>query len=125
MSFLVKTFGQLDAGKSQYEAAQENAQLVLAEGTIEEARRRRVGEKYISSLRSRIGKSGVAFTGTPIDVLAESAANAEVDAMNAAWSARNRAKVIKREGKMAKKASYYQAGTSLLSGVEQFFIGGV
>jgi hypothetical protein len=69
-----------------------------------------------STTRTAIAKSGVTASGTPLNVLAESAANAEIDALNARYEAFNEAASLRRGGKEAQKTSYVRAGSRLLTG---------
>ena len=54
-------------------------------------------------------------------VLAESAANVEIDAMNAMWSAEQEATMQRAYGRDARRAGRLRAGTSLLTTATQLF----
>lgn len=116
MSFL----GHLYEGQAQAEAANYNAQTALEEARIEEARRRAEGARAMGTLRASISKAGVTMEGTPLSVITESAANAEIDALNAQWSGQREAWSQVMRGKAAQTASYYKAGASLLSDAAKF-----
>lgn len=115
----VGAVGALQAGAAAQAAANYNAATAEANARAEEARRRTEGKRAIGSIRAGVAKSGASFEGTPLLVLAESAANSEIDALNALWSGNIKADMYRREGRQARTASYYQAGTSLLQGASQ------
>lgn len=109
--------GALKSGQSESQAAEYNAQTAVAEAQIEENRRRTEASRAMGALRAGISKSGVTMEGTPLMVLAESAANAEIDALNAQWTGQRQAQSQLMRGSAAQTASYYRAGTSLMSGL--------
>lgn len=80
--------------------SEQNAVLAKFQSAEEERRARIMARKQLGDMRASYGASGVTTAGSPTDVLFESAANAELDAMN-----------IKYEGDMA--AIRYQADAKL------------
>lgn len=112
--------GALDEGKAAFQAAEYNAGAARTEGVIEENRRRTIGRKKIGDIRTGVAKSGVTFEGTPINVLVESAANAEIDALNARWTGEQRAKMEQFKGQSALRASNLRATTILMKGTADF-----
>lgn len=98
-----------------------NAEMALREARSKEAAQRAEGMRRLSSIRSSIGKSGATSAGTPLMVLAESAANAEIDALNTQFAGKTQAELYRSKGKNAEKAGYLAAGTSLLSGFGKIF----
>lgn len=83
---------------------------------VEEARQRRDAQRQLGRIRSGIAKSGATSEGTPLMVLAESAANAEIDALNTRWSAENQINREALRARAAERESFYRTGTSLLTG---------
>jgi hypothetical protein len=57
--------------------------------------------------------------GTPLMVLAESAANAEIDALNTRFTAGREATLSTMRGQEGRRAAYWSAGTSLLTGLSR------
>lgn len=57
-----------------------NAKLAAEKGVVDEARSRATGAKILGSMKAGYGASGVQMEGSALDVLEESAANAEMDA---------------------------------------------
>lgn len=92
----------------------------------ETAHRERV-RKALSTQRTRIAKSGIDITGSPLLAVEESAAAGELDALAIRFggdveSARLRSQAAGERfaGKAAKRASFLSAGGSLLSAKAQF-----
>lgn len=126
--------GAIRQGNMEAKAAEMNAQMneqnaVLTEAQArEEERRQRIfARKQIGEMRANYGASGVTTEGSPMEVLEESAMQAELDSLNiryagAARSAqyRNQAKLQRFYGKEAKLGGYLSAAGSLLGGAGSF-----
>lgn len=118
----------LDEGQAQAAAAQYNYQEALnnaAESraqSVEEARRLRViGRKQLGSIRAAAGGSGVALEGSAMDVLEESAANAELDALTIrhagevkAVGYENAARLEKYRGRAALEQAQLRSAAAIL-----------
>lgn len=116
--------GVLEEGLASYKAGEYNAAASRTQGVIEENRRRTVGKKEISKTRTGIAKSGITAEGTPLNVLVESAANVEIDALNARWSGEQRARMEEYKGYTAYKASQLRATAILAKGTADFLESG-
>jgi hypothetical protein len=116
--------GVLEEGLASYKAGEYNAASARTQGVVEENRRRTVGKKEISKTRTGVAKSGVTFEGTPLNVLVESAANVEIDALNARWSGEQRARMEEYKGYSAYKASQLRATAILARGTADFLESG-
>lgn len=118
------------AGEQQAAAAKFNAELALgqafterAKHQLEEKRHRERTRRLLARQKSLYLKAGVTMEGTPLDVITETATEAERDAIliqasgagaylegiasKAMWS---------QYGKGAREAGYLRAGTTLLTG---------
>lgn len=115
----LSAMGALKAGQATANAADYNAQTAMFEAQAEETRRRAQGRQQMGTLRANIAKSGATFEGTPVLAITESAANAEIDALNAQWSGSRQAQGMIMQGKSAKTESYFRAGTSLMAGLSR------
>ena len=142
-------FGDLFAGKAAQEAANYNAKIIETnkKAKLDDANRiMSVHNDYnlpkfddtvddiTGTLKVSYLKSGVALEGTPVEALYETALELETDrdimqynAENARDTAINESIMMQAEadlsrwrGKVAKKASYYAAGQSLLSTAGMF-----
>lgn len=112
--------GALSAGKAAQGAANYNAPSAMIEAQSRENAQRAQAARQLGAIRAAIGKSGATSEGTPLLVLAESAANAEIDALNTQYTGQRQAGLYRAQGANARKASYIQAGTSLLSSAGKF-----
>ena len=112
----LSALGSIRAGQAQAAAADYNARLANIESSQKAMAARRAGQQYIGAARAGRAKSGVTAEGTPLLAIAESAANAEIDALNSQWAGRMEAGLYKAQARSARQAGMIGAGTSLLSG---------
>lgn len=72
---------QQQAYASQYNAqvARQQADAIRAAGALEQEKERKKGLLLMGQQEAAFGKSGVVMEGTPLDVMAETAANLEFD----------------------------------------------
>lgn len=103
-------------GKAAQAAANYNAESAMMEARSRESAQRAASARQLATIRSRIGKSGATSEGTPMMVLAESAANAEIDALNTVITGQRQASIYRAQGTNARRQGNISAGSSLLSG---------
>lgn len=108
-------------GKAESAAAEFNARSAEQEAAAKESLIRQEAARRMGTIRSQIGKSGATSAGTPLLVLAESAANAEIDALNAQYTGQRQAALYRAGGANAKAQGRVMAGASLLSGASKIF----
>lgn len=142
-------FGDLLQGRAAQQAANYNASLLDRDAKIKEQTGKQgyavytnyelpkfndSADKIIGEITENFLSSNVAYSGTVKDVLFENALNLERDrdmmqynaevnrdqAFNDAINTRAEAALERYRGKVAKKASYYQAGQSLLTFGKEF-----
>lgn len=113
-SDLLKAFGQFETAKAQEEAYQFNADMAernAAQTRLAAAQEERLSRiqarKQIGSMKSAYGASGVNLEGSPVDVLAESIAMAELDALN-----------IRYGGEMKARGLEFDAASSRYAGAQ-------
>lgn len=116
----VGAYSSIQQGKAAQKAGEYNAQAALMEAKSRENAQRAESYRRIGTIRANIGKSGATTAGTPLMVLAESAANAEIDALNTEWTANRQADVYRAGGANARKQGNIMAGTSLLQSFGKF-----
>lgn len=126
MSEFVTAYGQKREGDRAKRIADYNADLERARGEQRALAIRRKGKRIKGTQASLIGKSGVQAQGSPLEVMAETAANVELDAIHTVLGAEATARLDEKRGKAAKKTSRVQAGASVLSGATKagMFFGG-
>ncbi len=117
--------GQAAQAAAEFNAkvAENNASSAKLQAKEEERRHRIVARKRIGATRAAIGASGISLEGSPLDVLEENAANAELDALTIRHAGEvanidflNRARVERFKGRQAKTNSFFNAGSTLLLG---------
>ena len=113
--------GAIQGGKAENSAAQFNADSARQEAASREAAQRAQADRALGSIRAGVSKSGATMEGTPLAVLSESAANAEIDALNTRYSGQREAALYESRGRNARTAGYVRAGTSLLTGAGRYF----
>jgi hypothetical protein len=72
----------------EYDAAiqTQNAAIAGQQSSAEQERVRRESRQILGAQRAAIGESGTAFSGSNMDILRQSTANAELDALNVQYS---------------------------------------
>ena len=113
--------GAIQGGKAEASSAQFNADSARQEAASREAAQRTAAHRQLGAIRAGVSKSGATMEGTPLAVLSESAANAEIDALNTRYSGQREAALYEARGRNAKTAGYMRAGTSLLSSAGRYF----
>lgn len=113
------------AGEYNARIAEQNALLSRQQAASEEQRQRLFAKKEIGSIRAAYGASGVTG-GSSLDVLAESAANAELDALNIRHGGEMRsqgylaqARLDRMGGENARRSSRWMAASTLLGSAAQ------
>lgn len=118
--------GQSAQAAANYNAAvqEQQAQITEAQAAEEERRQRAMARKVIGQGRANVGASGIQMEGSPLDVLEESAANAELDSLTIrnqgqlkAWAYRAGANMERFKGESAMDAANFKATAYLLKGI--------
>lgn len=117
----ISVIGAIQGGKAESQAAQYNADSARAEAQARENAQRAQAQRQLGMIRANVSKSGATMEGTPLAVLSESAANAEIDALNTRYSGQRESALYSARGQNARTAGYMRAGTSLLSSAGKYF----
>ena len=120
---IFEAFGAVRQGQAAQVAANYNAESARMEGAMREAAQRQQAQRQMGAIRAGIAKSGARTEGTPLMVLAESAANAEIDALTTRFAAGRESQLQMMRGRAEKQAAYFRAGTSLLKSAGQMYEG--
>lgn len=103
--------------------ANQNADLSLQQATEQERQQREYAYQALGNERASYGASGVSMSGSALDVLQESARNAELDALNIrhagqvkAWQYRSGARLDSMSANAAQSAGQFGVMSALLSG---------
>lgn len=116
---VVGAVGAIRGAQAEAGAANYNAEMARRDASAKEAAQRVQQQRQLSNIRASVGKSGATMEGTPLMVLAESAANAEIDALNTRYSGIAESNLYSSRAKNARSAGNLRAGTSLLSGMSR------
>lgn len=91
-----------------------------------EARAREQAQRASGARRAAYGGAGITLEGTPIDVLGDAAADAELDALSLrrrgeleSWGRLSDAGAQRTRGRAAMQSSFMDAGSTLLSGASK------
>ena len=128
-SGIVSAKGSIDAGEGQAKAYEFNAQVAEQNAiqaqliSAQQERQSRINSRrQLGEMRTGYGASGVNMEGSPMAVLAESAAAAEMDALNIKYGGESKAMNFRNEASLnryaagqARSAGYMGAASSLLS----------
>ena len=123
---------QAQSARQQAEWAEYNAYLAEQEAAVNKSKKERETERLISAQRARYGKSGVQLTGSPLEVIAETAIEGEYDALTLeyegdveAWNWRKKALTYESEataaeieGASSASLNRARAGMNMLKGRE-------
>ena len=113
-----------DAAEFNAAVAENDAIATRQAAEFEEDRLRRRSKRVLASQRASFGASGVTAEGSPLLVMQDSAAEAEIDALAIRYSgsiqearAKSQAAADRAEARAARRGGFARAGTSLLTGV--------
>lgn len=129
---VVSTISQAQAAKKEanYNAAisERNAGIARDQAAADAEAQGRFARQKIGAARAAYGASGVTQEGSPIDVLAMSAANAELDRQNILYKGELRAtgyqdtaNLDRMRGSSAVKRGYGEAASSILTGAGKYY----
>lgn len=84
----------------------DQAKALEADARYNAAQRRKQGDRLMGEQIASFGASGVELEGTPMDMIKEDRANAEVEAMNIVFSGKMQAAQMKRRSNLNKQNAY-------------------
>jgi hypothetical protein len=124
------SIAQGNAAKSaaNYNAAvaRQNADIARANAAADAAKQERQGRLLAGRQRAAIGASGITAEGSPLEVMADSALESELDALTTRYRGELQARSYGQDatlqgmrGDAAQQAGYIGAGTSLLLGASK------
>ncbi len=130
----VSAFGQFQEGQKLQKAqefnaqiAEEEAELTRTRGFLEEFKARKRFKRFTGRQVAAVAKSGIQFTGSPLDVIQDSIANAELDIAidkfnieTGARSLESEARQRREVGRDVARSATIRAGTTLLTSTAEF-----
>ena len=115
----VQVYGQVQAGKAQQDALEEQArqEKIAAEGR--ELERQQQLSKALAANTVGLAAGNIGMEGTPASIALESAKNIGMSEGMMKMSDRLAQAQLRRQGKSARATANLQAGSTLLSGIGQ------
>jgi len=125
----VEAIGQVQEGRQRADAENFNAQIskqqaeiVKVRGRLDVMRQRRIAKSFTSEQQALYSKAGVVLSGSPLKVIEESAANAELDILLTEFDTATQARRLESEAERSKElaraeksSGYVRAGKTLLT----------
>lgn len=112
-----------DAAKYNAQVAENNAIAARQKAAVDEAARRDQLERIQAQARANVGKGGGDFSGSALDIMAQNAATAELDALTVRYGGETRAAGFEAQAELdrsqassARAGGYFGAGSRILSG---------
>jgi septal ring factor EnvC (AmiA/AmiB activator) len=102
-------------GQFQAEIAEQNAKSAQMRAEVEARDFQKESIRRRGRLAAAIGASGVQFSGTPLDLLAEEAASAEEGRLRVLFSGEAQA----RQSRLNASAARYQGKTAMVAGIAE------
>jgi hypothetical protein len=112
--------GAIMKGQQQSAALRQQADVEKQTGNFNADLTREQGRRRIASQRVAMLASGTTLEGSPTDVLAQSAADVEMDALAAKYGNTTRAELLRQRAGQVQTGSYFEAGQALLSGASSW-----
>ena len=134
-STAASVIGSLQQGQSAKAAANYNARVAennaiaaRQAAAAEAARERDRALRLTGAQRAAYAKGGVTMSGSALDVIGDTAAQAELDALTILYGGEARARAAEADaagqryaGRQAQSASYAGAGSALLTGASRIY----
>jgi hypothetical protein len=108
--------GAIQAGQAQKKMAQYNARVAEDTARYQAERQQDKVNRLMGGARVAVNKSGIAMSGSPLDVLADSAMQSELDHQAILRQGAAQAAMDRFQGSQAARAGYFGAATALLKG---------
>ncbi len=118
---LAQAGSQIGTGVIARSAARDQAKIAEAAGRAARADELRKGRRLAGKQRAAFAKAGVKIDeGTPLDVLAQTAADAELNAIRAQFGFEQQADNLRSAGKIQLTRGILGAGATILGKAETF-----
>lgn len=112
----ISAIGQVSAGNAAMQTARTNADIITERAAIAESEQRQQDRTILARAHALVGASGVELTGSPLDVMAESARQAELNALYIRRGGVLDAHAQLVAGANARRASNISAASTILTG---------
>jgi hypothetical protein len=116
----VSAAGSVEQGRNTKEAFDYNADMSVTNAAITEGQIRRKYGRLKGTQEAANAASGMAESGSFLEVMADQAYEAEKDALLARWTGATQSNLDKMQGENARTTGYIKAGGTLLGGISNF-----
>lgn len=107
-------------GVVQQQQAQQNEKTAKQAAAFDESQQRQKARQLLGAQRAAYAKAGVTLAGSPTDVIADTAAQAEIDALAIRWGGQQRAAAYRQQGSDALFSAGAGAAGALLTGATAY-----
>lgn len=128
---LMSGAGAANAAEYNAAIARRNAAIARSQATADAADKRRSNNRTLGAIHAVYGSSGLTLNGSSLDVLADTAAEQELDARRIEYKGdlrvmdqMERAALLEAQAESARTASYLSAFGNLVSGATRMAAGG-
>jgi hypothetical protein len=115
-SSVLSAYGSYSQGVAEKKSYDIAAQEVEEAGAIKIEEIAQEGESLRSTQAAMYAKAGVRQSGSPLEVMLDSATSVEFDKMVEQWNTEVKAQNLRYAGALAKQKGMFQAGQTLLGG---------
>lgn len=126
-SALASGFGEASAYNQNAAVSQQNADIIRTKGLYDERQQQAQANRVLGEGRVAVAKSGGTLSGSSLDVIADSAAQAEMDRQAIRYNTdidvygqQSQASMYKSMAKRSRTMGLIGAGTALLGGLAPF-----
>ena len=116
------------AAKYNAQIAEQNATVARQQASAAAEQQRRENVRRLGSIRANVAGSGLSLEGSALDILEESATEAELQRQNIIYEGEVRATgqqgqaaLSRAEGRTARTTGYLRAGSSLLGAATEYY----
>ncbi len=118
LSFFQAASSVID-GKRESNALKVQARVASQQALADESAKRRENRQMEGEMAASLAESGLSGSGSSAGAARQSAALAELDALNIRYAGNMRRRGLLSEAKEARRQGFMMAGQKLLSGLEQ------
>lgn len=118
-STVMSAVGQIQSGQAQKKMADYNARTAEDTARYQAERQQDRVRRLMAGARVAVNKSGVTMSGSPLDVLSDSAVQAELDHQAILRQGTAQAAMDRYVGSMDESRGYLGAASALLSGASR------
>jgi hypothetical protein len=113
-------YGQVKAGKAAKKNAEAEAASIQRQAAYEAGEIKDAFERYLGRQGSNVAKAGRVMAGSALDLIADSAIDAEKQIQAVKSGAEQQASATRAAGKRAKNIAYWNAAATGIQGVSSF-----